>query len=50
MTQGNIMFGICVICFGLGTYGLVKDIRTKLRQRKMEKHYAALREAGADNE
>lgn len=49
MTFGNIMFGLCVVFAVLGTVGLAKDIRTKARQRKQEKHYAALREANADN-
>ena len=50
MTAGRIMFAICVLAFVIGTIGLVKDTRVKLRQRKMEKHYAAMREAEADNE
>ncbi len=50
MTAGNIMFVICVLALVIGTIGLVKDIRVKHRQRKMEKHYAAMREAKADNE
>ena len=50
MTPGKIMFGICVICAVLGTVGLVKDIKAKARQHQQEKHYAALREASADNE
>lgn len=50
MISGKILFGLCVIFFVLGTVGLVKDIRTKLRQRQQEKHYAALRETSADNE
>lgn len=50
MTPGNIMCGICVVCALLGTVGLVKDLKVKSRQRQQEKHYAALREANADNE
>lgn len=44
------MLVICVVAFVAGTVGLVKDIRLKLRQRQQEKHYAAVREASADNE
>ncbi len=50
MTPGNIMLGICVLAFLIGTVGLVKDIRVKLRQRQSEKHYAAMCHAEADNE
>lgn len=50
MTAGKIMLSICVLAFVIGTIGLVKVIRVKLRQRRMEKHYAAMREAEADNE
>lgn len=50
MTAGKIMLAVCVLAFVTGTIGLVKDTRVKLRQRRMEKHYAAMREAEADNE
>lgn len=50
MTAGNVMFVTCVVSFVVGTYGLVKDLRMKHRQRQQEKHYAAMREAQADNE
>lgn len=50
MTAGNIMFLVCVVAFVTGTVGLVKDLILKYRQRQQEKHYAAMREAKADNE
>ena len=50
MTAGNVMLAICVGSFVIGTVGLVKDVSVKRRQRQMEKHYAAMREAEADNE
>ena len=50
MTAGQIMLVICALAFVIGTIGLVKDTRVKFRQRKMEKHYAAMREVEADNE
>lgn len=50
MTPGNIMLGICVVAFVIGTIGLVKDISVKRRQRQVEKHYAAMLQAETDNE
>ena len=50
MTAGKVMLAICVVSFAIGTFGLVKHISAKRRQRQMEKRYAALREAEADNE
>ncbi len=50
MTAGKVMLAICVVSFVIGTVGLVKDVSVKRRQRQMEKRYAAMREAEADNE
>lgn len=49
MTGGKVMFTICIIAFIIGTIGLVKDIRVKVRQRKQEKHYADMGKI-SDNE
>lgn len=50
MTYGNVMFAACVAFFVVGTVGFIKNIRVNIRQRKKEKHYAAMRENAADNE
>lgn len=50
MTAGRIMLIICAVALVIGTVGLVKDLCVKHRMRQQEKHYAAMREASADNE
>lgn len=50
MTIGQMMFAACVAFAIVGTIGLIKDIRVKRRQRRQQKHYAAMRESAADNE
>lgn len=49
MTFGKILFIFCAVCLVLGTYGLVRNIKEKFRQRKQEKHYAEVLD-GSDNE
>lgn len=49
MTIGNLMALVCLCSLFLGTYGLIREIRWKKRQRDQEKLYERLNCEASDS-